>query len=42
MVARKDQIAVPNWRNLHDTHEWIVQMYEAWSKPDEATEWKQH
>jgi serine/threonine protein kinase len=43
MVARKDLIPVPKWRYLDSgAHEWIVEMYEAWGKPQKAAEWRQH
>jgi hypothetical protein len=28
-------------RHLDSAREWILQMYEAWGKPDKAAEWKQ-
>jgi eukaryotic-like serine/threonine-protein kinase len=40
MLARKERIAVPDWCNLDSAHEWIVQMYEAWDKPDKAARWR--
>jgi eukaryotic-like serine/threonine-protein kinase len=40
MLARKDRIAVPDRCNLDLAHQWIVQLYQAWGKPDKATEWK--
>ena len=42
MLARKDLIPAPNRRDLDSAHEWIVQMYEAWGKPEKAAEWRQH
>ena len=42
MQARKDLTAVPNCRHIHSAREWIVPMYEGWSKPEKATECKQH
>ena len=38
MLARKDLIAVPNWRHLDSAREWIVQMYKSWGKPEKARE----
>jgi len=40
MLARKDLISVPNQRHLDSAREWIVQMYEAWGKPEKAAEWR--
>jgi tetratricopeptide (TPR) repeat protein len=40
MMERKDRIAVPKWRHLESSHEWIFQMYQAWGKPEKAIEWK--
>jgi tetratricopeptide (TPR) repeat protein/predicted Ser/Thr protein kinase len=42
MLARKGRISVPYWRHLDSTHLWIIQMYQAWGKPQKAAEWKQH
>jgi hypothetical protein len=42
MLARKDLIAVPNWRHLDSAREWIVQMYKSWGKPERARELRQH
>ena len=40
MMARKDRIAVPNWRHLSSAHEWILQLYAAWDKPEKAAHWR--
>jgi eukaryotic-like serine/threonine-protein kinase len=40
MIARKDRIAVQNWYHLTCTHESIVQLYEAWGKPEKAADWR--
>jgi serine/threonine protein kinase/Tfp pilus assembly protein PilF len=40
MLERKDRIPVPSWRDLDRAHEWIVQMYVAWGKPQKAAEWR--
>jgi serine/threonine protein kinase len=40
MLARKDQMDVPNWYHLDRAREWIVQLYQAWGKPAKAAEWK--
>src|SRR5580658_732721 len=40
MLARKDRIAVPDWYHLDRAGEWIVQLYQAWSKPAKVAEWK--
>ena len=39
MVARKDRIAVPDWYHLDRAREWIVELYQAWGRPEKATEW---
>jgi len=40
MLARKDRMGAPDLPNLDDAHEWLVQMYVAWGKPDKAAEWR--
>jgi serine/threonine protein kinase/tetratricopeptide (TPR) repeat protein len=40
MAARKDQIAVPDRYHLYRAREWILQMYQAWGKPEKAAEWR--
>jgi serine/threonine protein kinase/tetratricopeptide (TPR) repeat protein len=40
MVARKDWMGVPNWYHLDRAREWIVQLYEAWGKPEKAADWR--
>ena len=40
MVARKDRMAVPDRYHLDRAREWIVQLYQAWGKPEKAAEWK--
>jgi eukaryotic-like serine/threonine-protein kinase len=40
MLARKDFIAVPDRYHLELAHQWLVQLYEAWGKPDKAAEWR--
>ena len=40
MLARKDGIAVPDRYHLDRAREWIVQLYKAWGKPDEAAQWR--
>jgi hypothetical protein len=42
MVERKNQIRVGDWHHLKRAHEWIVQLYEAWGKPQKAAEWRQN
>ena len=39
MLARKDRIAVPDYRQLDRAREWIVKLYRAWGKPEKAAEW---
>ena len=40
MLARKDRIAIPDRYHLDLAHRWLVQLYQAWGKPDKAGEWK--
>jgi len=40
MLARKDRIDVPDLYHLGLAHQWLVQLYQAWGKPDKAAEWK--
>jgi tetratricopeptide (TPR) repeat protein len=40
MLARKDRIAVPDQYHLRLAHQWLVQLYQAWGKPDKAAEWR--
>jgi eukaryotic-like serine/threonine-protein kinase len=40
MLARKDRIAVPDRYHLDLAHRWVVQLYQAWGKPEKAAEWK--
>ncbi len=40
MVERKDRMPIPKLRDLNSAHEWIVQMYVAWGKPEKAAEWR--
>ena len=40
MVARKDRIGVPDWYHLDRAREWLIQLYQAWGKPDKAAEWR--
>jgi serine/threonine protein kinase len=39
MLARKDRIDVPERYHLNLAHEWLVQLYRAWDKPEKAAEW---
>ena len=39
MLARKDRIDAPYWYHLDRGREWLVQLYQAWGKPDKAAEW---
>jgi serine/threonine protein kinase len=36
MLARKERTPVPSRRHLDSAHEWIVQLYKAWGKPQKA------
>jgi tetratricopeptide (TPR) repeat protein len=40
MLARKDRIAVPDHYHLDLAHKWLVELYEAWGKPEKAAEWR--
>ena len=40
MVARKDRMEVPDWYHPDRAREWLVQLYQAWGKPEKAAEWK--
>jgi len=40
MAARKDRIDIPDWYHLDRAREWIVQLYRAWGKPEQAAEWQ--
>jgi eukaryotic-like serine/threonine-protein kinase len=40
MVARKERIAVPDRYHVDRAREWLVQLYEAWSKPEKAVAWR--
>ena len=40
ILARKDRIAGPDRYHLDLAHQWLIQLYQAWGKPDKAAEWK--
>jgi hypothetical protein len=40
MLAGKDRIAVPDRYHIDRAHEWLVQLYQAWGKPEKAVEWR--
>jgi hypothetical protein len=40
MLARKDRIDVPDRYHLDLAHQWLVQLYQAWGKPEKAAEWR--
>jgi eukaryotic-like serine/threonine-protein kinase len=40
MAARKDRMTAPDWYHLDRAREWIVQLYQAWGKPEKSAEWK--
>ncbi len=40
MLARKAQTAVPDLPQLERACNWLVQLYEAWGKPEKAAAWK--
>ena len=39
MLARKNRTDVPEWYHLNRAHDWVVQLYQAWGKQTQATEW---
>ncbi len=39
MRARQDRMAMSERYHLDLAHRWLVQLYQAWGKPDEAAEW---
>jgi eukaryotic-like serine/threonine-protein kinase len=41
MLARKARIDVPDWYHLERAHDWLLQLYQAWGKPEKAAEWRQ-
>ena len=40
MLARKNRIAVPDWYHLDRAREWLIELYQAWGKPEKAAEWR--
>ena len=40
MLARQDRIDAPGRYHLELAHQWLVQLYQAWGKPDKGAEWK--
>jgi tetratricopeptide (TPR) repeat protein len=40
MLARRDRIPVENYHYLDRSHKWLVELYEAWGKPEKAAEWR--
>ena len=38
MLGRKDRIVVPGRYHLDRAHDWVVQLYQAWGKPQNAAE----
>jgi hypothetical protein len=40
LAARKAHIDVPDWYHLDRAREWLVQLYQAWGKPDQAARWR--
>jgi serine/threonine protein kinase/Tfp pilus assembly protein PilF len=40
MLARKERTPVPSRRHLDSAHGWIIELYEAWGKPQKAAEWR--
>jgi tetratricopeptide (TPR) repeat protein len=40
MQARKDRMAIVDQYHLDRAREWLVQLYQAWGRPEKAAEWK--
>lgn len=40
MLARKDLMEAPDRSHMDSAHAWIIQLYEAWGKPDKVAEWR--
>ena len=40
MRERKPRMDLPDWYYVDRAHEWLVQLYQAWGKPEKAAEWK--
>ncbi len=40
MLKRKDRMDVPDQYHLELAHQWLVQLYQTWGKPDKAAEWR--
>ena len=40
MEARKEQIQVADRYHLDRAHDWLVQLYSDWGKPDKSAEWR--
>jgi len=39
MLARKERIAAPYRYQLDSVRESIIELYQAWGKPEKAAEW---
>ena len=39
-LARRDRVPAPNQYHLKRAREWLIQLYEAWGKPEKAAEWR--
>jgi tetratricopeptide (TPR) repeat protein len=40
MAERKDRVGAPYSYYLDRAGEWVVQLYQSWGKPDQASEWR--
>jgi eukaryotic-like serine/threonine-protein kinase len=40
LSERKVHLDVPDWYYVDRSHDWLVQLYQAWGKPEKAAEWK--
>lgn len=41
MAVRKNQMGAPYSYHLERANDWVVQLYQAWGKPDKAVDWQQ-
>jgi tetratricopeptide (TPR) repeat protein len=40
MADRRDRIRAPERYHLERAHEWLIQLYQMWGKPEKADEWR--
>ena len=39
MLAHKDHIEDPDGYHAELAHQWVIQLYQAWGKPEKVAEW---